>query len=509
MGNHYSKFTTAISLVLLFLLIRFPGGVAFTSDDESETYVYEGDQVERVAGKDQEINTLGDFNNALVGIAESSTPAVVTVMTERTQQMQQRRSPFDMFEEFFEGHPFFRNQQPRQQQPQQERRQRGMGSGAIIAEDGLIMTNNHVIDNADTISVRLYDDKVIGAEVVGTDPNTDIALLRINAENLPYLSFGDSEVLRVGEMVMAIGSPLSQDLAHTVTKGIVSAKGRADVGLLDYENFIQTDAAINQGNSGGPLINLDGQIIGINTAIASRGGGFQGIGFAIPSNIANSVKEQLLETGKVVRAYLGIYGETLDDDLAEALGVSDRRGVLIHEISEDSPAYKAGLQEGDVIRRKDGERVTSYNRFRTEIANSAPGSEVNLTIIRDGEEIELTVTLEELPDDVLAMDEGGEQSMEDAIGFTVGELDDQTREQMGLDARAEGVVVESVNPESAAYQNNIREGQLILSVQRQPVTSVQEFNSVISEISPGEQVLLQVVHNQRRFFVAFSMPERQ
>ncbi len=511
MGNHYSKFTTAITLVLLFLLIRFPGGETFTSSDNSDTYIYEGDQVEQGQGKDTPINTLGDFNNALVSIAESSTPAVVTVMTARTEEIQQRRSPFDMFEEFFENHPFFQQQPQQPQRPDRsprERRLEGMGSGAILSDDGLIMTNNHVIDRADTVSVRLYDDKILGAEVVGTDPNTDIALLRVDAENLPSLSFGDSEALSVGEMVMAIGSPLSQELAHSVTQGIVSAKGRADVGLLDYENFIQTDAAINQGNSGGPLINLDGEIIGINTAIASRGGGFQGIGFAIPSNIASSVKEQLIETGKVVRAYMGVNIRALDPDMAEAFGAPDDRGALVEQVMEDSPADRAGLQDGDIIREKDGERVRSHSRLRTEIANSTPGTEITLTIFRDGEELEIDVTLDEMPDDVMALEDGSEQNIQDAIGFTVRELDDEARDQAGLRADAQGVVVENVDPQSEAYRNNVRDGQVIISVQRNPVTSVEEFSTIISEIPPGEQLLLQVVQDQRRFFINFPMPEQ-
>ncbi len=506
MGNHYSKFTTALSLVLLFILLRFPAGESLFSSD-SDTYKYEGEQTHVESAENRPINNLSDFNNALVDIAEASTPAVVTVMTARTERIQQRRSPFDFFEEFFEGHPFFERQQP-QQPRERERRREGMGSGAIVSDDGLIITNNHVIDGADTVSVRLYDEKILGAEVIGTDPNTDIALLRINAENLPTLRFGDSDRLRVGEMVMAIGSPLSQDLAHSVTKGIVSAKGRADVGLLDYENFIQTDAAINQGNSGGPLINLNGEIIGINTAIASRSGGFQGIGFAIPSNIASSVKEQLLETGKVVRAYIGIYGETLEEDLAEALGVPDARGIIVHEVQEDTPASKAGLRDGDVIRRKDGNLVTSYARFRTEIANSRPGTEITLTIYRDGEEKELVVTLEELPDDTLALEDGVGPSVEEAIGFSVTELDEDLRNQLGLRGDVEGVFVDGVNPESPAYQNNIREGQVILSVNRQRVRSVDEFSAIISELGPGDTVLLQLIHQNRRFFTTFEMPER-
>ncbi len=511
MGNHYSKFTTAISLVLLFLLIRFPGGGAvFSSADDPETYRYDGEQTEVSSADDRAINNLSDFNNALVDIAEASTPAVVTVMTARTEQMQQRRSPFDMFEEFFDNHPFFERQQPRQQQPRErERRLEGMGSGAIVSEDGLIITNNHVIDRADTVSVRLFDDKVLGAEVVGTDPNTDIALLRINAENLPTLSFGDSDRLRVGEMVMAIGSPLSRDLAHSVTKGIVSAKGRADVGLLDYENFIQTDAAINQGNSGGPLISLNGEIIGINTAIASRGGGFQGIGFAIPSNIAKSVMDQLIETGEVVRAYMGVRLAELEDNVAEALGMPDSRGVILEEVRPDSPAERAGLQEGDVILRKDGERVSSMRRLRTQIANSSPGTEVNLEIFRDGEEMNITVELDKLPDDMMAMQDGTEQTFDEAIGFSVSELDEESRQQLGLPDDVQGVMIDQVDPESSAYRNNVREGQVIISVNRQPVTNVEEFSAMISEMPPGENVLLQVVHQNRRFFTTFRMPEQE
>jgi serine protease Do len=305
-------------------------------------------------GADRPITSLRDLNEAFVELAEAVNPAVATVFTERVLRV--RPSPgmfFDHpFEDFF-GEFFQRPREPRSREC--EYRQQGLGSGVVATDDGFIITNNHVIEGADTINVRLIDGRPMPAEVVGADAKTDIAVIKVDADDLVSIEIGDSDRLRVGEMVLAVGSPLSPNLAHSVTSGIVSAKGRSNVGLADYEDFIQTDAAINPGNSGGALINLDGELVGINTAIASRSGGYQGIGFAVPSNMARRVMESLIEHGTVVRGWLGIYIQDIDEALAAAMDLEGERGALVSDLSEDGPAEKAGVQQGDIIVTLDDE----------------------------------------------------------------------------------------------------------------------------------------------------------
>ncbi|MEX0686460.1 MAG: DegQ family serine endoprotease [Balneolales bacterium] len=485
---------TVLSVVLLFFLLGYPGGLISSND----TYVYENSNpvAEKKSAQERPINNLRDFNNALVEIASATTPAVVTVRTEQTVRMQSR-TPQDFFREFF-GDPRGNGGNEGQQR---EYRQQGMGSGVIVSEDGYILTNNHVVASADTIYVGLENGDELTAEIVGTDPDSDIAVLRVDAQNLPFMTFGNSDELKTGEMVLAVGSPLNPGLAHSVSQGIVSSTGRS-LGLMTFENFIQTDAAINRGNSGGPLVNMDGNIIGINTAIASQSGGFQGIGFAIPSNIASSIMESIIEHGSVIRGFIGISFEPVSENIARAFGLERTRGILVNDIVPDSPAEEAGMQSGDVIIEVNGETIREPREFQFEIANMKPGDEVSLTIIRNGEEESVDITLTQRPqDDEMAADDGG--SVEDITGFAVRNLSDEITEQLRIPPNVEGVVVESIDQNSQAYRNNLRQGDVIIAVNQNPVISVSEFNSIVSAGASRDVILLQVIRQNQRFFVAF------
>ncbi len=505
MKSHYSKFATALTVVLVFLIIRFPmGGSA--SGDVPYDYRAEGNDAP-VELREEATDLLTRFNSALVNLADVSKPTVVMVSTERTVTRRSGGSMFDFFapfrdDPFFRDHPFFRDRGPQEREFQQ----RGLGSGVIVSADGYILTNNHVIDQVDTITVTLINEKVLPATVVGSDPRTDIAVLKVEAENLPYMRFGDSDELQVGEMVLAIGSPLGAALAHTVTQGIVSAKGRSDLNILGaegFENFIQTDAAINRGNSGGPLVNMRGELVGINTAIASPSGtgGFQGIGFAVPSNMARNVMQSIIETGRVVRGFVGISFQPVDESLARALDLPQARGIIVTEVVEDSPASEAGIITEDVIIKFNGRNIQSPSDFRRRIAEMMPGTEITLTVIREGQEKDIEVVLGEFPSDEIAV--ADQETIRDIIGFSVTELTAELAQRLRIRSNVQGVVVEEIDRNSSAAQNGLRQGDVILSLNRRPVTSVREFQEGISAIDPTDVVLLQILRGNNRFFIAF------
>lgn len=446
---------------------------------------------------DRPINTLRDLNQAFVDISAKVKPAVVTVSTERI--FKQR------FYNPFSSNPFlqqFFGQRGRRQQPQErEYRREGLGSGVIISADGLIITNNHVIDDADSIVVQTHDGNHYTAEVVGVDKQTDIAVLRIDGDDLPYLEFGDSDELQVGEIVLAIGSPMSQNLAYSVTQGIVSAKGRSNVGLAEYEDFVQTDAAINPGNSGGPLVNLDGELVGINTAIVSRSGGNQGIGFAVPSRMAESVMRSLVDQGKVVRGWLGVYIQDVSEDIADAFNLKDNRGALVSEVMEDSPAGKAGLQAGDVILEVDGRSIESSTELRSTIASNGPNTEVRLKILRDGDVITKDLTLGELPGEVAATGVNG--GLEELLGFSFSDLNRQLAEQFQLEQWTNGVVVTDIDPNSNAARAGLRAGDIITGVNRVSLKDEDDFKSLLAKIGSGDNLLLRIYRGGRNLFIAF------
>lgn len=497
MTKHATKFG-AVILVILFVIglkvfhstveasadTKTPVNLAFLQEPASRS--------DTTRAADRPIRSMRDFSNAMVDIAEDANPTVVTVFTERTLRVRS----FDPFADFFG----FRQGQPRQQ----EYRQAGQGSGVIVSSDGYILTNNHVISEADTVNVRMMNNRVYPATVVGADPNTDIAILKIEGSDFPAIPLGDSDDLRVGEWILAIGSPLDENLAHTVTMGIVSAKGRSGVGLLDYEDFIQTDAAINPGNSGGALINLDGELVGINTAIASRSGGFQGIGFAIPINLARNIMRSIIETGKVTRSYVGITMQNIDANIARAFGLNIPEGVLIASVVEGSPAEKAGLKEGDVITEADGRKMNNMAQFRGYIASKAPGDNLRLRVLRESNAMNVTVRVEEMPSEEL-LARAGNRGLWERTGFAVADLSAEKLNELGIRSNIRGVIVEEINEESTAFRNNLRKDDVITAVNRRAVRSVQEFNQLVGSVEPGQVVLLQVVRGRTASFVAFEI----
>ncbi len=455
------------------------------------------------------LQSLRDLNQAFIQIAKDVTPSVVTVSTEKVVKMRGignfNFGPFgDQFEQFF-GTP------RGGQSPQQELRQQGLGSGVVVSEDGYILTNNHVIEGADSIVVRFNDGKSYAAKVIGADDKTDIAVIKISADNLVPVKQGNSDDLQVGEMVMAIGSPLNPNLAHTVTQGIVSAKGRSNVGLADYEDFIQTDAAINPGNSGGALVNLDGELVGINTAIASRSGGFQGIGFAVPVNMAMDIKNELVDNGRVVRGWLGVGIQDVNDVMARAMGLDENSGVLIGSVAPESPAEDAGIAPGDVVVKVNSTEVNNSAQLRNLIARTDPGTTVTLGLIRDNREKALTVKLGELPEQnedgtIRRQSKGEDGELAIDPGFDVGTITREYARQFEIPENADGVVVTNVDESSmAARQGGLRVGDVIREVNRKPVTSVAEFDGALRSLKKGSTVLLLVSRGEMQRFVAFDI----
>ena len=450
--------------------------------------------------EDKPIRTLKDFNEAFVQIAESATPSVVTIFTEKTVN---RRfiSPFDLF-----GRPFddFFDIPRRGERPDSRKEVlRGLGSGVIVSRDGYILTNNHVVDKADAIYIRTHDNRKVEAKVIGTDPKTDIAVIKADAKNLKPIAIGDSDALRVGEWVIAIGSPLGENLARTVTQGIVSAKGRANVGLADYEDFIQTDAAINPGNSGGPLVNIRGELVGINTAIASRTGGFQGIGFAVPSNMAQQIMQSLVRTGKVTRGWLGVTIQDVDENIAKGLKLNKAEGVLVGTVLENSPAKAGGLKTGDVILEINGKKLRDTVELRNTIARTSPGTRVQLTVWRDGTVKKLSVKLDEIPDQPVAA--GQQQEMDELLGFSAAPLSSDLAARYRLKADAGKVVITDVDPASNAYRAGLRQGDVVKAANRKNITSYKQFLSIVGKMKQGELLFLLIERGGSNVYFAFNL----
>ncbi|MFA6187520.1 MAG: Do family serine endopeptidase [Phycisphaerae bacterium] len=446
--------------------------------------------------KDREM--LRNTGEVFAEIAEKVTPAVVFVSVEQEVSRQQTTfgDPFEQFnDEFFRRFFDQRMPHPQQQPKQQKQIRKGQGSGFIITADGFILTNNHVVENANKITVKLSDERELIAKVIGTDPETDVAVIKVDANNLPFVELGDSDKLKVGQWVIAIGNPFG--LSHTVTAGIVSAKGRSKIGLTEYEDFIQTDAAINFGNSGGPLLNIDGKVVGINSAIFSGGGGYMGIGFAIPVNMAKYVYQQIVAEGKVTRGYLGIYGEDITADMAKLFGIENQKGIVVNKLLADGPAAKGGVERGDIIIKKDSKAVDDWNKFRNEIARTAPGTKIELTVIREGKEKELTVELDPRESKAATAQAAEKQSKQ--IGITVQDLTDELAKQFGYEEKS-GVIVTEVDPSSQAAEIGIAPGTLITEVNRQKVEDSKSFWELIGKAQ--DSVLLYVQQGEIARYVA-------
>ena len=353
-------------------------------------------------------------------------------------------------------------------------RQHGLGSGVIVTKDGYILTNNHVVDNAEEVKVTLQDGREFTAKVVGRDPKSDIAVIKIDASSLPVVPMADSDKVQVGDIVLAIGNPFG--VGQTVTTGIVSATGRGNLGIEDYEDFIQTDAAINPGNSGGALVDVEGRLIGINTAIYSRTGGNQGIGFAIPSGLARNVMDSLISYGSVARGYLGVMIQDVTPALAKEFKLKDSSGALIGDVVPKGPADKAGLKDGDVVLEYNGKKVIDSRRLRLAVGETKPGTTVPVKILRDGSSKTLDVTVQQLPGtEKLAKNNApGDTDNGTLNGVGVADLDDQTRQQLKLPENIKGVVITEVQPDSAAAEAGLKQGDVIQEINRHPVKTAEE-----------------------------------
>jgi serine protease Do len=416
----------------------------------------------------------------IADIAEKALPSVVNIAMTKLS-----RVPQPLFFPFF-GPP-----------GNDERKEQGLGSGVIVSSDGYIVTNNHVVADASKIKVTTYDKREFDAEVVGTDPKTDLALIKVKGPvtGLVPIQFGDASTLRLGDVVLAIGNPFG--VGQTVTMGIVSAKGRADLGIIDYEDFIQTDAAINPGNSGGALVNMEGKLVGINTAILSRSGGYQGIGFAIPSNMASPILESLKKYGKVTRGWLGVSIQDIDQELVSAMKLPVSRGILISDVKAGTPAAKAGFRRGDVVTKVDGRAVDSTGQFRNYVAGVGAGKKATFEIVREGQTMSIVAELGEMPADEgiaspSAPQSGPQSSALD--GLTLGELTPEARRAFGIPPEVQkGVVVQRLKPGSPAAEAGLRPGDVLLEVNRKPVGSVAEFEAAYR--ASGEKTLL-LVHRK-------------
>jgi serine protease Do len=439
---------------------------------------------------------LDRYSKAFVNVVKKTKPAVVHIKVEKSSkpgaygdQSAEEMFNHPFFEQFFG--PQFRQQQPRQQ----EFRQRGQGSGFIISEKGHILTNNHVVEDADVVKVVLSDNREFVAKIVGTDPQSDVALLKIDdPANLPVLALGDSNALEVGEWVIAIGNPFG--LSQTVTVGVVSATGRSSVGINEYENFIQTDAAINPGNSGGPLLNGRGEVVGINTALFSRTGGYMGIGFAIPINMAKSIENQLQASGKVVRGWLGVVIQNVDKNLAESFGLKKAEGILVSEVQKDSPASGAGLQRDDIILRLNDSALSDVSDLRNRVALLPPGSKAALDIIRDGREKKIQVTIGEQPSGFSSATSSAtkvekEKETLDKYGLTLQPLTQELAERFNF-KDASGLIISGVQPGSPASLSGLKPGYLVEEINKVKVKNLSDLKTSLSESSKSGKLLLRV-----------------
>ena len=446
--------------------------------------------IAQTGASQEDEDILNRSSQAIVNIVKRAKPAVVNVKVVKTEKANYPGGlgPNDLYND-----PFFRQffgPQFRQPQKPQEFKEHALGSGFIISKDGYILTNNHVVEGADSIKVMLSDNRNFDAKVIGTDPESDVALIKINdPENLPVLQLGDSSKLEAGEWVIAIGNPFG--LTQTVTVGVISATGRSSVGISDYEDFIQTDAAINPGNSGGPLINGNGEVIGINSAIFTETGGYMGIGFAIPINMAKSIEAQLQKFGKVTRGWLGVVIQNMDKNLAESFGLKQAGGILISEVQKDSPASAAGLQQGDVILKLDGVELQNVSDLRNRVALLQPGSKAMLDIMRNGREKQIQVTIGEQPVNFnkksLGMNSDG--SLE-KFGLTLQQLTPELAKKFGYKENS-GLIISDVTSGSPAEAAGLKPGQLVEEVNRERVRNLNDLEKALKK-SQSDKILLRV-----------------
>ena len=443
----------------------------------------------------ESIYFLTKTGKAMAEVSEAVKPAIVNISTTRTE-----KTPENPFAHFYDD-PFFKKffgDRFRNQETPKEHKATSLGSGVIVSSDGYILTNNHVIKNADEIKVLLSDKREFTGKVIGNDSKTDISVIKIDTDNLQTIAIGDSDALRVGEIVLTIGSPYG--LNQTVTMGIVSAVGRANVGIADYEDFIQTDAAINPGNSGGALVNARGELVGINTAIFSTTGGYQGIGFAIPSNMAKAVMESLIKKGKVVRGWLGVSIQPITPELAKQFNIKEEYGALVGGVMDGSPAEKAGILRGDVIIEFNGKKVDEPYNLRNTVANTLPGEAVKLKVIREGKTEMITVKIGELPSEIQAEHKEYENALK---GVSVQDLTPDLYHQLNIPGKINGVIITRINEGSPA-QENLLPGDIIQEINRKAIANLQDFENIASKIKPDENILLLVFRKGTSLFISIS-----
>ena len=499
--NRRKRTLSTFIIVTLFTATMATGVLTWPYVISQATYAIERGQAE---ASYQQLAVASDLSQAFQHVARTLRPSVVSISSvKRVQVMQPQVRQYggevpDELKRFFGSRDFFDRFFFEVPSAPRGFEQHGLGTGVIVSADGYILTNNHVVQDADEVTVTLSDNRELSAEVIGTDSPTDVAVLKVNANGLHAARLGDSSNLQPGEWSLAIGSPFGLD--QTVTAGIISAVGRANVGITDYEDFIQTDAAINPGNSGGPLVNLRGEIIGINTAIASRNGGYQGIGFAIPSNMARHVMESIIEDGQVTRGYLGALIQDLNDDLADSFGFDSTKGVLVGDVVEDGPAAQAGLRSGDIVLKLNGKEVSNANQLRNAVAATHPRSQMEIEYYRDGAKKVVSVEVGQLDEDRARSIQRGEATARH-LGMKVETLTPSVAQRLGLPQDERGVIVTDVDPTGLAARAGIRPGDMVIAVGDTTMETVSDFRESIRKQEPKHGIRMQIQRDGARRFV--------
>lgn len=509
--------------VCLFFIFSF--GIGTCLSQTTKTYAANKQASETTT---EQLNTALHFEHVFENVVNQVKPAVVSITSVKTfkqskQKQKQRQMPNDRFhsqprpgpdqeqeeEQFQQFRDFFGDDfydkffRPRY--PEGDYKIQGLGSGVIIdSEKGYIITNNHVVEDADELKINLGDKREFDGKVIGSDPQTDVAVVKIEGKNLPSAKLGDSDTIRAGQWAIAIGNPFG--LSQTVSIGVISATGRANVGVAAYEDMIQTDAAINPGNSGGPLVNIKGEIIGINTAIFTRSGGYQGIGFAIPINMVKIIMKDLVEKGKVTRGWLGVVIQDIDPALAKSFNVTVTEGVLVSDIQDGSPAKEAGFERGDIVIEYDGKSIRDVNHLRNSVAQTEVNKKVKVKVLRDGKEKELTVKIGEQPADLFAAGPGEAPSGKD-LGMTVQNITKEIAKSLGIEEES-GVIVAEVQPGSPAALSEVREGDLVKEINRKKISNVTEFKKALSEADKEKGVLMLIKRGEFSRYVIIKTKEK-
>jgi serine protease Do len=487
---------------IALLLLAGAGGLTAAENASRETAKAEDDKAPVVTSKaavtvdKSPITRDARLGTSYAGVVKKAAPSVAYIFTTKTfkHNFNLDLSPFfgdEMLRKFFGDRFGTPGRAPKQF------KERGLGSGVVVTKDGYLLTNNHVVDGADEIKVMLTKDKQeFTAKVVGRDSRTDIAVLKVEAKDLPFATLGDSDKLEVGDVVLAIGNPFG--VGQAVTMGIISATGRGGLGIEEYEDFIQTDAAINPGNSGGALVDIEGRLIGINTAILSRSGGNMGVGFAVPVNLVRNIMDRLLKDGKVVRGFLGIKMGELTPELAKEFKAPDTGGVLVDDVFEKTAAAEAGIKPGDIIVEVNGKPAKEPRALKLMLGEMSPGSKVGIKVMRDGKEKSFTVTLKEMSEDMAGLRPGAgpaEEESDTLDGVVVGDLDAKARGQFKLPAELKGALITNVDPDSASYEAGLREGDVIQEINRKPVTNAEEAVEASKHPSKNNRTLVRVYSN--------------